>query len=746
MTSHPRHLLGVVRGKARIGIFVEGLGMLALSGAVWFVLSYALDRTLRLEVGYRAALLVVLAASCAYLVWTRLLRPLAMRLSDDELALAVERHDEVSKESLISALHFERVLAAGAVGADSPDLMRQVVSSVHQRAANFAYGKALDGKRVMRFLGIATACVVLWGVWISVDRAGFGLWVKRNLFLRAIDWPRATLLTFADGAREIRVPEGDDMTLRVRARGVVPEQVFADCRFANGERTTEPMTITGEGEFTLELQALLHDVRVRCNGGDGETDELTIKLVQRPRILGLALRLSFPEYMHRESEAIGDTEVDVRVPRGGKLGITAKGTKPLQRAFASWGADRKQALAVGSDKLGFSGEIEPDATGVVTLDVLDHDSLGAAKPPRFFVRIVEDMPPRLEFKPLGVSSMITAQARIPGSLKARDDWGLASIEAALQLGQPPPTSMSGGPAQSQPTTTQEDAKFERVQVVGLDGFKPPALDHSAIVVLDLLPWSPDLDPAAPGNRLRPDMTVSLKFLAKDNFGPGQAHQGESEVVTFRVVTREKLLEELQRRQEEQRRELIQILETEKTDLSDLKVILSPTANDPRAPQVKARLGAMTRTERGLGKRTQQVAERFQGILDEMANNRLAEEGLIRKNEAVIIQPLQRLFSEAFPTAAGLVAEFALTGKEDVRGSAVAAYESIVYQLEQVLKHMQGLENLSAILRDLRELIKLQSDIRAEVGRRRTELGDQLLGPTSRPAGKDDKEKETEKKK
>ena len=643
MSQNPRQLLGAVRGKARIGIFVEGFAVLALTAAVWFVLSYGLDRTLRLEVGYRAALLVGFASGLGYLAWKRLLRPFRVALSDEELALAVERQDEQSKESLISALHFERALAGLPRGADSQTLMREVVASVHARAKSFAYGKALDGGRVARYAGIVVACIALGAGWLALDRSGLAFWVKRNLLLRDIDWPRATLLAFVDATRELHVPEGDDLTLRVQARGVVPEQVFADCRFGNGERGTEPMTLTGEGEFTLNLQSLLHDVRVRCSGGDGETDELLIKLVQRPRIQGLALKLSFPAYMHREAEAIGDTEVDVRVPRGGKLELEAKVTKPLAKAFATWGTDKRQALTVRPDKLGFTGEVQPDVTGVVTLDVLDQDTLGAAKPPRFFVRIVEDLPPRLEFKPLGVSSMITAQARIPGSLKARDDWGLSALEAVMLFGQPPPTSLSAGTPQSQPTTEPEEAKFERAPVVGLDGFKPPALDHSAITVLDLLPFSLDLDPNAPGNRLRPDMTVSLKFLARDNFGPGASHQSESETVTFRVVTREKLFEELQRRQEEQRRELIQILETQKNDLSELKVILSPTASDPRAAQVRTRLGAMARTERALGKRTQQVAERYQGILDEMANNRLAEEGLIKKNEAVIVAPLQRVF-------------------------------------------------------------------------------------------------------
>jgi hypothetical protein len=302
----------------------------------------------------------------------------------------------------------------------------------------------------------------------------------------------------------------------------------------------------------------------------------------------------------------------------------------------------------------------------------------------------------------------------------------------MRIVAPPPQSLSGG------TTSQlsSEPSFEPAQVLGLDGFKPPALDHAAKVAVDLLPMSPDPEAGSPRNRLRPDMTVSLRYTAKDNFGPGDPHTGESETITFRIVTKEKLLEDIQRRQAEQRMELEQVIRQEKNDLSELKLILSPTSADPRAKQAKLRLDSMARTERALGKRCLEIAKRYKGLLDEMSNNRLVEPAVVLKNEALIVVPLAEVAtgtSRAFPSAANDVEEFARGGNEDARNSAIAGYESIIRELEKVLRAMAELESFSAVLRKVREVITIVDETTKDTQKRRAEDANQILpGASTRP--------------
>ena len=738
MTGHPRELLGRIRAKARIGIVVEAAGVLLLLGLAYLVVSYGLDRTLRLEVGYRLGIFAVLAVAVVRHAWKRLVRPLGVELGDDELALAVERHDPASKESLITALQFERALAGPRAPAESTEMMGKVVQDVHGRIGSYTFAAALDGQRVLRYLGGAVVAVLAMGTWTALDPHGIAIWARRCLLFGDVDWPRRTHLEFADGTAALRLPEGDDLTVRVRARGVIPEQVALRYRFANGERGEEPMSVTGDGEFSVTLQALLHDVVVWAEGGDGETGEVRVTLVARPRIGDLQAQIVFPEYMKKATEAVPQTEGDLRLPRGSKLALRATSSKPLQQAFAVHGADRKVELALAAGHKSFAGVVEPTETGLIVLDVLDEDRLGAAKAPRLFVRLVDDQTPRIDYKPLGVSHMLTPWARVPGRVIARDDYGLTGLEAAIRVAD----ERKGDEAPA----SQPESAFSPLSPDGIEAFVAGETEFNQVLIFDLRRLNPDADFKSERNRMHPDQTLSIRFTARDNFGPGAPHEGQSEAVTFRIVTREKLLEELQRRQIEQRRELVQILQQQKADLSELKILLSPAGADPRAAQARVRLQTMARGERALGKRTQSVAERYQLILDEMANNRLFDDGRIKELELQIVQPLTKLFTDDFPTAAELVAEFGTGGKEDVRSSAVAAYESIIRRIEQVLKHMDELENMAAVIQALREQLKLHDETADRVKQHRRNVGESIFGPTeTRPSDGTRRDADKEKK-
>ena len=107
------------------------------------------------------------------------------------------------------------------------------------------------------------------------------------------------------------------------------------------------------------------------------------------------------------------------------------------------------------------------------------------------------------------------------------------------------------------------------------------------------------------------MLLSLRFQAADNFGPGEPHTANGEVLSFRVVTREKMLEELRRRQVEQRQELERIREEERLAQLELRDTLNPNATDERAKQARARFKALSRQQQALGRRVSFVGEAYQ---------------------------------------------------------------------------------------------------------------------------------------
>ena len=365
-----------LRSRVRTGLLIEGLAIIGIALAIYFVVTLPLDRFFRLETPVRAVLLLILIGVVAWLLFKRCVQPMLFELDDEELALAVERTNEPLSQRLISALQFERRFQEGVFHGDSPELMRKVVADLPAALDEVRFHEAVRRERVVKNLlfallsfGLLAACAAKYD--------GFGLWAKRNLLLSSIDWPRATMLSVlgaVDG--EILVPRGDDFTIEVEAAGVVPESVSVRYRFDGGTTGTDTMTQNvGESRFSYTFPGVLDPMTLEAWGGDGVTGDIRVRLVDRPQLLEENLRLEYPAYMGKEAQAIDAETTQVIVPRGTRVLITARSSKPLEKAELQVGDGQREALTVSADGLQIQGAIAPEESGLLVARLMDRDGL-----------------------------------------------------------------------------------------------------------------------------------------------------------------------------------------------------------------------------------------------------------------------------------------------------------------------------------------------------------------------------------
>jgi hypothetical protein len=738
-----------LRQRARTGIWIEAIAVVAVLLLAFAGPTFVVDRLLRLEWIWRAILLASFVGVVLWMLRRRLLRPLAVPLSDEEMALAVERASPQVRQALISSLQFQGELASGAPAIESSAMKRAVVIETQSRLGTIPFASAIDSGRVRRYALALLGVIVAFGVWAAFGDGTASLWARRNLLLANVDWPRATTLRLADGgADEVRLPQGDALSLRLIADGTVPDQAFVDYRFANGERGTEPMSRTGEREFTWTIDSVLGDMTLTAEAGDALPIAIRVVVVERPRVDDLAVRVSYPDYMEREPELVPATEGELRLPKGARLAIAGKSQKPLTEAFLLFQNEQKTALPLAADGLAFSGEFAPTASGLLVIDVIDRDRLGAGTPPKLMLRVGDDKPPTLEFRLRGIGSAITAHARIPGELRAKDDFGLRQVSAVQRaiLDQPAPKP---GPANGDGTHGANGANGANGSSATNGASAPPEVPFTAAVAtfgealeksarryettaaVDLAQWNQVPDENASQNPIRPGMLFSLRWEALDNFGPGEPHKGAGETMTFRVVTRERLVEELRRRQIEQRQELQRLIDDEQRARLELTEMVALGAAGDRRKQAEARLKALARQQQALGRRVAFVGEAYQRILWEYENNRLIEANKVRQLEGLIPVPLAALGKDACPSAARLVDAYATTADEATKTSAVQAYADIERRMQAILKLMEEAESLAALLEELKLVIQLEGDAISDTERRRREREGELFQPKPR---------------
>ncbi|MBK8980535.1 MAG: hypothetical protein IPM29_31925 [Planctomycetes bacterium] len=721
-----------LRARARVGIGVECLAVLGVALSVHVFASYGIDRWLHLELPYRAALALVFATVAVRILLHRLVRPLGFALDDDELALAIERVEPGLRQALISAVQFDRTLAAtGGVRGDSVALMRYVVTDVEARVSQLRALRALDGRRVLRFVGLLAIGFAAVSTWAVAQPREAGIWFQRNVLFGNVAWPQDTHLRFVDvdPGRPLRLAEREDLTIRVRALGVVPERLELRTRFADGTRSERPMDRVGDDEFIAKLETLLSDAELQAFGGDGRTEVLRIELVPRPELGELTLTVRAPDYLGREPESIVPTGGEVPLVAGSRVALTARASKPLRTATLRVGPDQRVDCAIDADGRALRAELELPDPGLTTasLDVVDRDDLGPAQPLRLALRVTADTPPTLDFETRGIGTMITAIARIPGVLRLRDDQGLRAVTGRFRT-----TAAEPGPPEpgEQPAPPPE---FEAAPIGWDDPLQVDAREQELGLTFDLQPQVPDADPGSERNRFRPGMLLALRFDATD--ARGEPGQGLSDVLTLRIVTRDTLLEDLRRRRGEQRREVERIVEqvTETRDV--LRDIASPTDPATAEPvQARVRIESLARRQLALGRNVQTIAERYQRILDEMTNNRLFEPAVTRSMAARVVAPLQRLAAEDFPTSAELGERFAAGGTATERGAVVAAVDDILSTLQAVLAGMERTEDIAAIVESLRIVIRTEDEATRLIEELRDASGAGIFDPPGGEGG------------
>jgi hypothetical protein len=211
------------------------------------------------------------------------------------------------------------------------------------------------------------------------------------------------------------------------------------------------------------------------------------------------------------------------------------------------------------------------------------------------------------------------------------------------------------------------------------------------------------------------MILALRFEATDGKLP-TAQLGTANELNFRIVTREELMQDLQRRQLEQRRELENVLEAEFEARARLGELPGLAGDTEAARRARTRIETVARRQLALAAQVQGIGQRYTQIVAELANNRLFEPTVTRGLQSRVVQPLEALGRRGIPTLAGRVSAFAAAGTESARVDCIETCDQVIAQIEALLAQMERGESLAALIDALRGIIRTEAEVEAQVRR------------------------------
>lgn len=184
-----------LRRKIHHIIIIQAISQLIMIFIMMCVLSFILDYFLIFSWLTRAVLLLGCGVITIILLRQKLIIPLHIPISDDDLVIAIEKHNPLLKERLISAFQFQRLIKDPKYS-DSQVMTQKVIDGIDESLwqTDFDITDATQATwNTFGAIGIIFCCIL---PHIIVPNLGYysNIWLKRNIFLQDINWPQRTYL------------------------------------------------------------------------------------------------------------------------------------------------------------------------------------------------------------------------------------------------------------------------------------------------------------------------------------------------------------------------------------------------------------------------------------------------------------------------------------------------------------------------------------------------------------------------
>lgn len=745
----------------------------------------------------RAMYLVAALAIVVFLVIKFLIARLSRPLPDDSLALLVERQHPDLGGRLVTAVQLVGQPRDGDWHA--PALLDQVHQQAVEQMDQVDPSRVLRAEPLVRKASIVIPLALLALAFVILSPGNFARAASRLTLLSDTPWPRKAKLSMvgvelpilAIGDEEpagyelvefedhtIRLPRGSSGTLRITARADDQSEVPTTCtvyfRTDSGTRGQANMRRIGrvrdqQQAFVLDgppLAALDDSMTFSVHGLDDRLADFRIEAVAPPAIVQSDVEVRYPDYLRTSNEAVDvnasidrrdQYESGLRVREGSDVTMVARAGSPMGHvdAYVSTAGGDFVRVPASIDSDGFTARVQLDDLSEPTSVQLvpqDPDGISAQAPYRYFLGVVRDEPPELSVRLKGIGSAVTSRAKIPMTVIAKDDHGLAdmtittSVEtpeapAASEASDEPDSSGDAGPA------NEGQKRADTAPQV------PTIVDRPRLDREGNGNWTVDLRDLAEAGRLpipTAGSTLMLVNEATDAYDLDGRHVTRGELFRLNVVTDDQLLSLLERQElglrarleqtiaetttlrdtlDRLKREIEALGEAQDEDADDVSSGNVLPGDGDREESDAAEASEQDRSRQVVRLRVQQaglqatktheelggMVAALESLFEEMVNNRVDTVDRQKRLRDDVRAPLVVVIEEPLATLRGQIGEMEQDWQSsrqaaETAAEAVKSAEKTILGLTAVLEKMLDLESYNEILDLFRGLIEDQDSL------------------------------------
>lgn len=578
-----------------------GLSLLIIAGLGWTSLGLVLEYFFWLPPAPKAVLVSLSVLSWAYLLLRFTLRPLIRRPTLQDMALMVEGKFPQLANRLVATLQLWEKKRLNPEG-----YSLQMIDANALQAGRYSlplnWKKIVKRKPTRRMARLALLLGI--GFIIAFGPTSFPTLPALSRLaqpLTKFERPPETIIEVNPG--DTRVLKSSDLLVEITSRGKIPSKAHLFWRREKGNWREEELS--GEGKFTYLFKDIEDSLQYQARANDAQSPVYWIKISERPKVLGLNFKYTFPSYTRLGIQELAD-EGNIEAPVGTAVDMRIRANKPLSSAQLV--VDEKLEVKTQVEGNIALARIRVQKDRTYHIKLFDREGYENSDPIVYRIRALKDLPPSVKITEPGEDRDLTEDMLLGLRIAANDDYGLTKLSLRYQV-------------RSDKTThppQEEDIPFERgktIQVEHLWDLSPLGLMPEDVVTYWAEVWDNDL---VSGPKKGESKKYKVRFPSLEEIISEVMEEEEGQIIDLEDVVR-------------QGREMSEKLEQIAQDL------LSPQKMDW---EEKKEVQSLLEKQRRMAEELGDLSQRMRQTLDKVERNQLASPEVLEK-----LFEVQRLLEE-----------------------------------------------------------------------------------------------------
>ncbi len=428
-----------VRSRWRLRNVLKGVAFLILFSLVAFAISaYGMEHFR--YTAWSVRLFRIFTYLALFGLFLRFIyRPLAKRVTDEQVARYMEEHDPSLKEAISTAVEVGRPIDGSGDGQKflSPRLVEKLVQQTVERCERIDYGHGIEKDALKRSSAVLFGVAVA-GMLAALLSPGF-LRYGASLLLNPLRSAQAAspyAIQVQPG--NVDVARGADQLVTAALSGFASDEIEIATKLESGEWKRWPMTFDeAEGRYAYMMFDLESTTEYFVESNGVRSELFRIGVSDLPYVRQIDLEYVFPEYTGLSPQRVEDGG-DVAALRGTKVKVIVhptvqvpgghlqvEGAEPMPLEPGDPGAPGENASLVATL------DVEQDGFYRIELQGFDGNSRPAS--PDYAIEVLADQPPSVSITKPGRDAKVSPIEEVFAEVKAEDDYGLGKVELVYSV-------------------------------------------------------------------------------------------------------------------------------------------------------------------------------------------------------------------------------------------------------------------------------------------------------------------------